>query len=97
MRRLVIAALALAPVACTTLEPAITDPTALARGGEEFSTYCAPCHDPPKLGAPNRFALSRMTPSYIVSQLDAGKMQMMALDLSPQQVREIAAYLGNKP
>ena len=36
-----------------------------------------------------------MTPSYIVSQLDEGKMKMMALDLSPQQVREIAAYLGN--
>ena len=42
----------------------------------------------------NRFALSRMTHSYIVSQLDKGKMQMMALDLTEQQVREIAAYLG---
>jgi cytochrome c553 len=97
MRRLVIAVFALAVPACTTLEPPITDPEALARGENGFSAYCVSCHDPPKLGAPNRFALSRMTPSYIVSQLDAGKMKMMALDLSPQQVREIAAYLGNKP
>ncbi|HEY7798688.1 MAG TPA: cytochrome c [Hyphomonadaceae bacterium] len=97
MRRLVIAVLVLAAPACATLEPAITDREALARGQEGFSAYCASCHDPPKLGAPNRFALSRMTPSYIVSQLDAGKMKMMALDLPPQQVREIAAYLGNKP
>jgi cytochrome c553 len=97
MRRLVIAVAMLAVAACATLEPAITDPQALARGEESFSAWCVSCHDPPKLGAPNRFALSRMTPSYIVSQLDAGKMKMMALDLSPQQVREIAAYLGNKP
>jgi mono/diheme cytochrome c family protein len=95
MRRFVIAVLPLTVAACTTLEPPITDPRALARGEEAFKTYCVSCHDPPKLGAPNRFALSRMTPSYIVSQLDAGKMRMMALDLSPQQVREIAAYLGN--
>ena len=97
MRRLVIAGLALASAACTTLEPAITDPAALARGEDGFKAYCAPCHDPPKLGAPDRFALSRMTHSYIVSQLDAGKMQMMALDLSPEQVREIAAWLADKP
>ena len=97
MRRLVIACLAPAVAACTSLEPPITDPQALARGEEGFGAYCVSCHDPPKLGAPNRFALSRMTPSYIVSQLDVGKMKMMALDLSPQQVREIAAYLGNKP
>ena len=96
MRRL-IAAVMLVFAACTTLEPPITDPQAIARGEEGFSSYCVSCHDPPKLGAPNRFALSRMTPSYIVSQLDEGKMKMMALDLSPQQVREIAAYLGNKP
>lgn len=96
MRRL-IAAVMLVFAACTTLEPPITNPEALARGEDGFNSYCARCHDPPRLGAPNRFALSRMTPSYIVSQLDAGKMQMMALDLSEQQVREIAAYLGNKP
>jgi mono/diheme cytochrome c family protein len=80
--------------ACTTLEPPVTDPQALARGEEGFNAFCARCHDPPRLGAPNRFALSRMTHSYIVSQLDKGKMQMMALDLTEQQVREIAAYLG---
>jgi cytochrome c553 len=97
MRRLVIAVVVVALPACTTLEAPITDPQALARGEEGFSAWCVSCHDPPKLGAPNRFALSRMTPSYIVSQLDAGKMKMMALDLSPQQVREIAAYLGSKP
>ena len=97
MRRLVVAIVVLATAACAALEPSITDPQALARGEEGFSAYCVSCHDPPKLGAPNRFALSRMTPSYIVSQLDAGKMKMMALDLSQQQVREIAAYLGNKP
>ena len=97
MRRLVLTVIALALAACTTLEPAITNPDALARGEEGFNSYCVSCHDPPKLGAPNRFALSRMTPSYIVSQLDEGKMKMMALDLSPTQVREIAAYLGNKP
>ena len=97
MRRLVIAGFAIAVSACAALEPAITDKEALARGEEGFGAYCVSCHDPPRLGAPNRLALSRMTPSYIVSQLDAGKMKMMALDLSPQQVREIAAYLGNKP
>ena len=94
MRRLVIA-FALAGTACATLEPPVTDPQALARGEEGFNAYCASCHDPPKLGAPNRFALSRMTHGYIVSQLDAGKMKMMALDLSPEQVREIAAYLAD--
>ena len=96
MRRFVIA-FALAPIllaACTALEPPVTDREALARGEEGFDAYCAPCHDPPKLGAPDRFALSRMTHAYIVSQLDAGKMKMMALDLTPQQVREIAAYLA---
>ncbi len=93
MRRLVIAVLAPAVAACTTLEPPIADPQALARGEEDFKVYCTPCHDPPKLGAPDRTALSRMTHSYVVSQLDAGKMKMMALDLSPQQVREIAAWL----
>lgn len=95
MRRLVIAVPVLAAAACTTLEPPISDPQALARGEQDFNTYCTPCHDPPKLGAPDRVALSRMTHSYVVSQLDAGKMKMMALDLSPQQVREIAAWLTN--
>ena len=97
MRRLVIAAFMLVIPACATLEPPITDPQALARGEATFNAYCASCHDPPKLGAPDRFALSRMTPSYILSQLDAGKMQMMALDIPREQAREIAAYLGNKP
>jgi mono/diheme cytochrome c family protein len=94
MRCLVLAS-ALAVAACVPLEPPITDPQALARGEAGFGAYCTPCHDPPKLGAPNRAALSRMTHGYIVSQLDSGKMKMMALDLSPQQVREIAAYLAN--
>jgi mono/diheme cytochrome c family protein len=94
MRRLFTAGFAPFVAACAGLEPSITDPEALARGGEAFNAYCAPCHDPPKLGAPDRFALSRMTPSYILSQLDEGKMKMMALDLSREQAREIAAYLG---
>jgi cytochrome c5 len=98
LRRLLIA-FAFAPAscaitACTTLESPLTDPAAIARGEEDFNAYCAPCHDPPRLGAPNRFALSRMTHSHIESQLDEGKMKMMALDLSPHQVRGIAAYLG---
>lgn len=97
MRGPVTVSLAFAIASCTTLEPAITDPDALARGEQDFNSYCVSCHDPPKLGAPSRFALSRMTPSYVVSQLDEGKMKMMALDLSPQQVREIAAYASVKP
>ena len=97
MRRLVIAGFAIAVSACAALEPAITDKQALARGESNFNTYCVACHDPPKLGAPDRFALSRLTPAYIVSQLDAGKMKMMALDIPPQEVREIAAYIGRRP
>ena len=97
MRRLVIVVFGLTAAACTTLEPPINNPEALARGEANFNAYCASCHDPPKLGAPNRFALSRLTPSYIVSQLNAGKMKMMALDIPPEQAREIAAYIGRKP
>ena len=87
------------PPAANTATPtfaAVTDPAALKRGETAYGVRCMGCHEPATPGAPDRAALSAMTPAHIYSALTVGKMKLMAVDLPDEEARQIASYLGKK-
>ncbi|HEV7693780.1 MAG TPA: c-type cytochrome [Hyphomonadaceae bacterium] len=102
MRLILFAACLATLAACTSATPtapaftAVTDADALKRGETAYGVRCMGCHEPATPGAPNRAALSAMTPAHIYSALTVGKMKLMAIDLPEQDAREIASYLGKK-
>src|SRR6516162_3155180 len=66
----------------------------VARGATLFKARCASCHDPAVDRAPPKTALARRFPDDIATSLKSGVMQPMAADLSDDDIKSIATYLG---
>jgi polyvinyl alcohol dehydrogenase (cytochrome) len=76
---------------------------AVAQGGSEstgtrlFNDHCASCHGNPQVErAPSPVSLKQMVPEHIYEVITTGAMQSMAADLTDQQKRDIAEYLGGR-
>src|SRR5262245_13943811 len=65
--------------------------------GALYQTYCATCHDAGGASqAPNRDAMSRMSPGQILETLKNGSMKAIAAERSRAQRRVLAEYLSGK-
>jgi len=64
-----------------------------------FGRHCASCHDNPSTTnrAPDRRALMRFTPEKIYGAVTTGTMTVPAKDLTDEQKRAVAEYLGGRP
>jgi polyvinyl alcohol dehydrogenase (cytochrome) len=70
---------------------------AVARAGTEiYAGTCAVCHDQGVSRAPQRFAMSLMSPGSIYRALTAGVMKPMAAALSDQDKLTVAQYLASR-
>jgi polyvinyl alcohol dehydrogenase (cytochrome) len=74
--------------------PAGSAAAVVARGATLFKARCASCHDPAVDRAPPKMALARRFPDDIATALKTGVMQPMAADLSDEDIKSIATYLG---
>ena len=74
--------------------PAGSAAAVVARGATLFKAKCASCHDPAVDRAPPKTALARRFPDDIATSLKSGVMQPMAADLSDDDIKSIATYLG---
>lgn len=78
-----------------------TAPAALQHGATEgagstiFGNYCESCHGKVE-AAPTPAMLKKMTPEHIYLALTKGDMVAMAKDLSDQQKRDIAEWVGGR-
>lgn len=63
-----------------------------------FGRHCASCHDNPSAAnrAPDRRALMKLTPEKVYGAVTAGTMAVPAKDLSDEQKRAVAEYLGGR-
>ena len=59
-----------------------------------FKGHCSGCHEPAIERAPSRQQIGQRPPAQIVDALTHGVMATMAKDLSAEQIRALAAYLG---
>jgi polyvinyl alcohol dehydrogenase (cytochrome) len=61
--------------------------------------YCASCHDNPSTTtrAPDRRSLMKLTPEKIYATVTTGSMTVPAKDLTDEQKRAVAEYLGGRP
>jgi polyvinyl alcohol dehydrogenase (cytochrome) len=64
-----------------------------------FGRYCASCHDNPSTTnrAPDRRALMKLTPEKTYAAVTTGSMTVPAKDLTDEQKRSVAGYLGGRP
>lgn len=64
-----------------------------------FGRYCASCHDNPATTtrAPDRRSLMKLTPEKIYAAVTTGSMTVPAKDLTDEQKRAVAEYLGGRP
>src|SRR5689334_10388235 len=66
-------------------------------GSTIFGNYCENCHGNPKVdSAPAPAMLKQMTPERIYAALTTGSMAANAKDLSDQQKRDIAEWVGGR-
>jgi polyvinyl alcohol dehydrogenase (cytochrome) len=66
-------------------------------GSTIYGNYCETCHGNPKVeAAPSPATLKKMTPEHIYLALTKGDMVAMAKDLSDQQKRDIAEWVGGR-
>ena len=66
-------------------------------GSTIFGNFCENCHGNPKVdSAPSPAALKRMTPERILLALTTGDMVTIAKDLTDQQKRDIAEWVGGR-
>ena len=87
------------------LFPLVFWPSALLAqedGAYLFKTYCAICHEAPKVTdgearAPGQDVLRQMTPEHILTVLETGVMKTQAAERSRAQRRTLAEYLSQKP
>jgi len=67
-------------------------------GAVLFKNYCAVCHETAdKSPAPQRDALSQLSPEQILQSLEKGTMKAQAAERSRAQRRALAEYLSGKP
>jgi polyvinyl alcohol dehydrogenase (cytochrome) len=71
----------------------------VAPGEQVFGKACAQCHAGPHPAnrAPNEKTLEQMTPEAIYAAVTTGTMTPAAKNLTDQQKRELAEYLGGRP
>jgi polyvinyl alcohol dehydrogenase (cytochrome) len=71
----------------------------VAPGEQVFGQACAKCHAGPHPAnrAPSQQTLEQMTPEAIYAAVTAGVMAPAAKNLTDQQKRELAEYLGGRP
>ena len=71
----------------------------VAPGEQMFGKACASCHAGPHPAnrAPNQQTLEQMTPEGIYAAVTTGVMAPAAKNLTDQQKREVAEYLGGRP
>src|SRR5215472_8576201 len=64
-----------------------------------FTRHCASCHDNPSTTtrAPDRRSLMKLTPEKIYATVTTGSMAVPAKDLTDEQKRAVAEYLGGRP
>jgi polyvinyl alcohol dehydrogenase (cytochrome) len=88
-------------VQAAQLSPAPSPGSPVARGTTEgagstiFGNYCESCHGKVE-AAPTPATLKKMTPEHIYAALTTGDMVAMAKDLSDQQKRDIAEWVGGR-
>lgn len=76
---------------------AIAQSNSESTGTHLFNDHCANCHGNPQVErAPSPTTLKQMVPEHIYDVITNGAMQAMAADLTDQQRREIAEYLGGR-
>ena len=63
-----------------------------------FGRHCASCHDNPSMNdrAPDRRSLMKLTPEKIYAAVTTGSMAVPAKDLTDEQKRAVAEYLGGR-
>jgi hypothetical protein len=71
-----------------------TPPGASTEGEALYAGRCASCHDAGVLRAPNRQALSRLSPEAIRAALATGSMRLQGADLTPAQIVVLGRTLG---
>src|SRR5262245_15265684 len=75
----------------------LSGPADAQDAGVLYQTYCATCHDAGGASqAPNRNAMSRMSPAQILEALKNGSMKAQAAERSRAQRRVLAEYLSGK-
>jgi polyvinyl alcohol dehydrogenase (cytochrome) len=91
------------PKRFTSDMPMMQQPAAAPKAGGEgagstiFGNYCETCHGNPKVPeAPPPGMLRKMTPEKIYFALSQGEMKPMATNLSDQQQRDIAEWVGGR-
>jgi polyvinyl alcohol dehydrogenase (cytochrome) len=64
-----------------------------------YEQYCSSCHSAPAAGsrAPDRVALSQLTPEAILDAITAGPMTANAEGMTPVQKRNLAEHLALRP
>lgn len=62
-----------------------------------FTGSCATCHDTRRGGAPDRYALNRLTPEEVLTKLGDGPHAEHAKALTEYQKRVVAVYVGGRP
>lgn len=62
-----------------------------------FTGRCAACHDSRRDGAPDRYALNRLTPEEVLASITTGSMARHAEGLSEYEKRVVAVYVGGRP
>lgn len=62
-----------------------------------YGYRCKGCHEPATPGAPSREKLATWKPQKVLRALTSGEMEMFAVGLTQQQMRDLAAFLAAPP
>lgn len=62
-----------------------------------FTGHCATCHDTHANGAPDRYALNRLTPEQVLEKMTTGSMAPHAKGLTELEMRVVAVYVAGRP
>lgn len=74
----------------------VLDPKEAGRGGQVYLEHCASCHDVGVGHAPQRAALSMMSPFSIYKSLTSGVMADMVSQLSANDKKLVSEYLSKR-
>lgn len=76
----------------------IQEPAAPLSPGETLYNFrCKACHEPGQPGIPNLAALRALSPETVVRSLERGNMKVMGSNLTPEEKRQIAAFVAGRP
>lgn len=91
-------AVLLAMAAPSFAQEIANNPLPTPPGQVVFGRHCASCHDNPAMSdrAPDRRSLMKFTPEKIYAAVTTGSMAVPAKDLTEEQKRDVAEYLGGR-